>query len=380
MAQSVTAATAKAYEGHWLKWCRFLYEDLDSEDPLLGEWLEEDKPAIVGLFLQLRYDEGMRGKQATSVTAGIRLKFAAALQSTAFLDSAIVTAARTACRMSTKELRAKKDGGPKGNVKLPLCESLLKDMRVKLWAGRGWGREDIDSRMTYIGCMWGYDMDARISEYTAHEVGAEDHCVRCSDLVFGVREAEESHRVGGGTSFFKDLREGRASASHVLGFQVLTASQKTGAPVKAKTVGRRSAEESQFLDDLVMFMAFSKVLPSDELFCRYLQRKSGTVDRKRLQGRMVREAVKGVCRDAGLPEDYFSSHSLRKAATTQMRAMGVSQLDMIDRGNYVEGSKVMRAVYDYSAGGHGPLSSNSLVGGTQPSTDDVRGWLPYGAV
>ncbi len=62
VAQSVTAATAKAYEGHWLKWCRFLYEDLDTEDPLLREWLEEDKPAIVGLFLQLRYDEGMRGK------------------------------------------------------------------------------------------------------------------------------------------------------------------------------------------------------------------------------------------------------------------------------------------------------------------------------
>ena len=86
----------------------------------------------------------MRGKQATSVTAGIRLKFAAALQSTSFLDSAIVTAARTACRMSTKELRAKKDGRPKGNVKVPLCESLLKDLRAKLWAGRGWERRDID--------------------------------------------------------------------------------------------------------------------------------------------------------------------------------------------------------------------------------------------
>ena len=105
------------------------------------------------------------------MTAGNRLKFAAALQSTAFLDSAIVAAARTACRMSTKELRAKKDGGPKGSVKLPLCESLLKDMRVKLWAGKGWERGDIDSRMTSIGCMWGYDIDARISEYTAHEVG-----------------------------------------------------------------------------------------------------------------------------------------------------------------------------------------------------------------
>ena len=63
-----------------------------------------------------------------------------------------------------------------------------------------------------------------------------------------------------------------------------------------------------------------------------------------------------------------------------MRAMGVSQLDMIDRGNYVEGSKIMTAVYDYSAGGHGPLSSNSLVGGTQPSKDDVRSWLPFGVV
>ena len=113
MAQSVTAATTKAYEGHWLKRCRFLYEDLDTEDPLLGEWLDEDKPAIFGLFLQQRYDEGMQGKQATSVTAGIRQKFVTALQSTAFFDSPIVTAARTACRMSTKELRGKKMKDPK---------------------------------------------------------------------------------------------------------------------------------------------------------------------------------------------------------------------------------------------------------------------------
>ena len=144
IAHSVTAATAKAYEGHWTKWCKFINEDLDSEDPLLGEWLEDDKSAIVCLFLQLRYDEGMRGKQATSVTAGIRLKFAAALRSTVFLDSAIVTAARTACRMTTKKLRARKDEGPNGSVKLPLCESLLKDLRAKLWAGRGWERRDID--------------------------------------------------------------------------------------------------------------------------------------------------------------------------------------------------------------------------------------------
>ena len=120
--------------------------------------------------------------------------------------------------MSTIELRAKKDFGPSTSMKLPLCESLLKDMRVKLWAGRGWGREDIDCKMTYIGCMWGYDMDARISEYTAHEAGAEDHCVRCRDLVLGVRGPTDSYQIEGRAPFFTDLREGRASASQVLGF------------------------------------------------------------------------------------------------------------------------------------------------------------------
>ena len=51
--------------------------------------------------------------------------------------------------------------------------------------------------MTYIGCMWGYEMDARVSEYTNHEVGAEDHCVRCRDLLFTVVNDTESFQVIG---------------------------------------------------------------------------------------------------------------------------------------------------------------------------------------
>ena len=129
------------------------------------------------------------------------------------------------------------------------------------------------------------------------------------------------------------------------GFQVQTYSQKMGAPVKAKVTGRRSPEEAQFLDDLVSFTAFSEVESTDELFCRYLTRKnSDQRDRKTLTERMVRDAVKGICSDAGLPPDYLSSHSLRKAATTQMSAMGVSESDILDQGGYVAGSQVMRQV------------------------------------
>ena len=106
------------------------------------------------------------------------------------------------------------------------------------------------------------------------------------------------------------------------------------------------------------------------------RKNSDQIDRKTLLGAMVRSAVKQICKDANLPPDYFSSHSLRKAATTQMRAMGASESDMLDRGGYVAGSQVMRNVYDYDSGAQGPLASNSNPLGTKLTTDDVWSWLP----
>ena len=374
---SVTRRTEKTYEGHWRLWCKFLAEELGETCPLLVEWPESQKSMAVALFLQNRHQGGSREKQATSVTAGVRLHFTAALLSTAFLESSMVSAARAACRLTVKELREKKDGPPETTTKVPVCEEQLSDLRTKMWEGRGWGRGDIDKRMTYVGCMWGYEMDARVSEYTSHEVDAEDHCVRCRDLIFTVAGELENFRVVGGGTFFQEIRIGTSLTSSVTGFQVQTSSQKTGEPVKAKVIGRRSPEEAQFLDDLVAFIAFSGVKPTDELFCRYLTRKnSDQVDRKTLSGRMIRDAVKGICTDAGLPPDHFSSHSLRKGATTHMKAMGVSESDMLDRGGYVAGSQVMRQVYDYHSGAQGPLSSNSNAGGTKPTTQDVWSWLP----
>lgn len=371
---SVTRKTAKVYEGHWRLWSKFLGEELGETDPLLNDWSEDQKSMAVALFLQNRHQGGLREKRATAVTAGVRLMFTSALLPTAFLEASMVSSARTACRLTVKELREKKDGPPSTTTKIPICESLLSRMRTKMWEGRGWGRGDMDCKMAYIGCMWGYEMDARVSEYTSPEADAEDHCVRCRDLIFTVEDGTESVQVIGGGAYFQELRLGQTSVEAVAGFQVRASSQKTGAPVKAKVVGRRSPEESQFLDDLVTFIAFSGVKPTDELFCRYLTRKnSGRVDRKTLWAAMVTIAVKGICQDAGLPPNYFASHSLRKAATTQMSAMGASESDMLDRGGYVAGSQVMRNVYDYHSEAK-VYDSNPR--GTKPTTDDVWSWLP----
>ena len=71
-----------------------------------------------------KHQAGLRGKAATSFTAGIRLKFASAALSTSFLDEAVVATARAACAMKPEELRAKRDDGTASSVKLPVCESI----------------------------------------------------------------------------------------------------------------------------------------------------------------------------------------------------------------------------------------------------------------
>ena len=109
-------------------------------------WTDSDKAALVGLMLQKRHQDGLRGKQATTVTAGIRLYFMKAVLPTDFLDSALLDAARTACRRSTTELRTQKDKGPTASVKLPVSEDIILRMRSRCWEGKEWGRQDADLR------------------------------------------------------------------------------------------------------------------------------------------------------------------------------------------------------------------------------------------
>lgn len=363
--KSVTAGTVKAYNGQWNGWCTFV-ENLDwSMDPYLRGESEGDKAAFVALYIRSRYDRGARGKCAASVTAALRLEFTTALVPCNFLDSPIITAARAACKLDTAELREKRNGAPSTTVKLPFCESILVRMRERLWVDAGWDIGGFDSRMVYVASMWAYDMDARVSEYTAPETGGQDHCVRAGDLEF---ELVCGERTRGGQLL--------PPSTSVLRCWVRAASQKTGSLLKMKLIGRRTPEEGQFLDDLVCWVTHSQVTETDRLFSRYIQLKCGRRSKKELSARMIRDQIKETCVIENLPAEHFSSHSLRKAATTHMRALGASEVDMKDRGGYSAGSRVMASTYDYSSAGHGPLSSNALNGGVRPDVEDIRRFIP----
>jgi hypothetical protein len=337
---SVTVNTAKTYERNWKEWCTFIRDEAGGTDPYLSDWAEEDKGLVVALFLHHRHCEGKRGKEATAPTAGIRFHFTTALMSTAFLDSPVITAARASCKPSTAEARLKRDGAPSASVKLPMWEGAVIGLRSELVDGKGWGQGDIDGRMVYVAIMWGYNMAARVSEYTAPEKGGEDHCVRARDLSFHVlMDSGEIRTVKGGDDFFTEARGLQGTRGYIQACWVGGGTQKTSVPVKAKCIGRRTPEESQFLDDLVEWIIRSGISEASNLFSRRVTlHRTGRVSLKNLSASMVREQIKATARKHGLNEDYFSTHSLRKAAITHMRAKGVSGDDMRDRGGYAEGT------------------------------------------
>jgi hypothetical protein len=349
-------------------WKAFLKSEANLDDPFLRTTPEEDKASLVGLMMLRRYQDGHRGKSATSFTAGIRLRFAQETLSTNFLDAVWIATARSACKLNAKELRVKRNNGPASSVKLPVCESLITDMRERLWVGKSWSEADLIQRMTYLGCMWGFDLGARISEYTLPEPGAQDHCIRTDDLSFTVQTPSHTKNIVGSELSLKDSAGG---GQKIVECRVLAASSKGKVVVKAKLIGRRSPEEAQFLDDVADFVMHSAASGTDEL----LSFRKSDGRKVALRGRGVRDELKKTCHIHGLPPTYFSSHSLRKGAITHMRSQGATEDDRRDRGNYAPGSQVMNSTYDYAIG-LGPLASNSLTGGHKPTLEDVRRLLP----
>ena len=165
----------------------------------------------------------------------------------------------------------------------------------------------------------------------------------------------------------------------IVACEVEASSHKGGALSEKKLIGRRSSEESQWLDDLVAWLVNSRLAAEDLIFTRYKETAGGKVFKKKLSAEMIRGAVKDMAINAGFPPDRFSAHSLRKGGMSQMRGLGASSDDRKDRGNYAHGSNVYDTVYDYSTVALGPLACNMNVGaqGTvKPMVGHVGRCLP----
>lgn len=353
-------STDRKYEVQWNWFVQFVKEKTGSDDP----FTQQEKAAMVSLFMISRYVGGKRGKAASAATAAIRLRYSQEMLDTAFLDSAVVSTSRTACLLNPEELRERRNSAPARTVKLPVCEEIITGMRQRLVENRTRSDADMKDFMVHMGCMYGYELAARLGEYNKPEQGQTDHCVRT--------DAPTGHLNIVGSALV-DLPPATAGEGfrNVVECRIRGVTTKGKITVEAKLVARRSPEESLFLDDLIQFIVQAKALGSEELFS--FRKVNG--DRTILTGRSLRDEVKSTCKLYGLDPEYFSAHSLRKGAITHMRAQGTSVDDRLDRGNYAPNSLVMSLTYDQSVG-LGPLGSNSLKGGRKPNVTDVKRLLP----
>jgi hypothetical protein len=383
LTKAVTRGTRNSYAADWRSWESFLKKS--PSGPMRGDlYLDQarndtERATVLALFFKDRYEVAeMRGRQATCVSAGIRHHFIAALRPVEWFESQIVTNARAACRSSCDEIREHKKTS-KSKATLPVSEDMLLEARIRLWVEKSWGWGDIDDKMTYLGLMWGFDQVARVSEYTAPESSSENHCVQVWQLSF-VTEAEGGgqQRVIAGAGLAQAVSDN--PNRKVTACEVEASSHKGGALAKKKLIGRRSTEESQWLDDIVAWLVNGKLAAEDLIFTRYKAKTAGgKVFKKRLSAEMIRVAVKDMAVRAGFPPDRFSAHSLRKGNMSQMRGLGASSDDRRDRGNYADGSNVYDTVYDYSTVALGPLACNmnlGIEGTVKPMVDHVGRCLP----
>ena len=249
--RSVLPNTSRVYDKCWEQWIAFLKNEADEDDPFVRGAGDEEKASLVAIMMLRRHEQGLRGKQATSFTAAIRLRFSQQGITTDFLNSAVIATARAACKPKPEELRERKDSGAAASVKLPVCESILVDMKARMWTGRGWTGADMWDRMTYIGCMWAFEMGARVSEYTTPEPGGVDHCVRVDDLMFVAVFPSGTRTLRGSELADVGMADGAAGRPNVVECRATAVTAKGKTLIKPKIIGRRSVEESRFLDDLM---------------------------------------------------------------------------------------------------------------------------------
>jgi hypothetical protein len=343
---------------------------------------------LVCRHIKAQYEDGKRDKKAHKGTAAIRYFFTVAGLAVTWLGSVgnpnpMIQAARRAAGSNTDELRSAAQKRS-STVKLPVFSELMDKLEEELWTNQEWEwskkpDKGVNGKQTFMGIWWAYDLCVRVGEYTSSKKGDADHCIRANELTFVlVRPLNANGRtvssVTGGSTLMAMVEF--ANVEYCL---VGATSHKGGSLLKKKFIGKTTVEEDRSLFRLWQWIKCSGVRPEDGLFTRYSgdpRRKRGLqISRKVLCRSAVAAAVKKAADELGFDKNYFSTHSLRKGGRSDMSSAGVSEDQMNERGNYKEGSKVGRAVYDYSSRGHGAYSSRGM-GGAPLNANDLRVLMP----
>ena len=377
--KSVTEGTLKGYGPGWRDWQEYLRSDAveGAFDPYLRGVSIVGKVMLLAGFFLARYEMGKREKGAHGAGGAVRKFFVLEREDTAWMDDAIVSASRTACRRTAAENREHVKKG-RGKSRLPVWQGLLETIREHWWVDQPMTTAGLDSMMTYVTAMYAFDIAARGGEAAHTGSKREDHTIMAEEVLFYLSKEvlvgkELVDRLRGGTQALREM----VSVEEVLACEVQAVHQKTGLIHTTKTIGRRSEEEAQLLEDLFKWVVVSGITCGDNSFCRNACDKRSKVWRnKKCTSQMVVSAIKKTVQAEGLDPARFSFHSIRIGAITQLQACQVPIAEVRARGNYTKESDVPTHQYNYASKGMGPLAANAKNRALVPTKEDVAKLMP----
>lgn len=112
--------------------------------------------------------------------------------------------------------------------------------------------------MKYLGCTWGFEKAARVSEYTRAELSSSDHCVLLDDLTLIIEIPGVTKTVSRGSLAKENWADTDAGLKLIVECKVIGTSSKGKVTVKPMLIARRSIEECQFLKDVAQCVSKSR--------------------------------------------------------------------------------------------------------------------------
>ena len=385
--RSVTVGTEKGYASGIKKWKDYLKTLPSDFHP--GEYLEtledEEKKAkrVVLYMAHLHLNLGWRGKQDRKAVTCLTFHFEVAGLSSAFLRLAIVSRGKSAAGRSTEEARMKEEGRAAHSI-LPVCMDVVLSVRKRYWEDKGWDNKGKDSKAIWLSVALAFDSGARIGNLTLKDgKDREDHCIRAEHVSYLVTNPSDGteYRIMGGTQISQYLRRGDVSNSLVKEADLVYMTSKTsksgsGNLQAAKTLGRDTDEESGLLDDLLDWFKHNNVMDDEEL----LTRRGPKGTRRVVKRKDVRKAIKDAVGAFGLPEERFSTRSLRSGFGTHAQANGLDAEDLNIRGGWAVNSQVPEKHYIKRMHNRGAFAITTSESGEQMhGVDEIQRMLPVQA-
>jgi hypothetical protein len=384
LGRSVTIGTAKSYQIGIKKWKAYL--DTLDEDYHPGEYLERlddphEKAQRIVLFMAYLYiSEGDRDEQIKKAVTSVAYMFEVKGLSTSFIHVALVTRGRAATSRSSEECREHEEKRGE-NVILPICLSIVLEIRQQYWESQDWDMKGMDKRGIWLAICLSFDSGLRIGNLTKKDgPDGADHSIRAGQLNFLVKDPEKEieMRLKGGPAMTKFLKRKDVTLDMVYSVDMIYVTSKTSRKVKSmvenpRTLSRRTEVEGMVLNDLLLWFVYSLVQEEDELLTRY----SCTGSRKVVIRKDVRTAIKLAVRGANLPPKNFSTKSLRSGFGTHVIANGMGPEEMKSRGGWVINSDVPNNHYIRHMHSRGALALSTSGSGVQMhGVEEIKRMLP----